>query len=230
LLSAAPDGDAPSGDSVWLEVWREGNTAYAAIYTTDPATGAEPVLTSTCPIGLAGTPYAAGETGYFGIVIPWLSQAAGIDLMETLVVETTDPTVDLGLQAKVTFAGPSVNVTQLSGDGGAQVEIAPIVSGNEQAADYTLAFATDGGLSIDMDVASACTVTIPVSTDDDAFAEGTIIEVCQAGAGQVEIVGEGGVTIKLPPGATAFTVGENATVRMRQQAINTWVLSGGLAS
>lgn len=69
-----------------------------------------------------------------------------------------------------------------------------LVSTNRQNASYTLAL-TDTNKLVETDVATANTVTIPVSTSIN-FSIGTKIDVVQYGAGQTTIVATVGVTIR----------------------------------
>lgn len=93
---------------------------------------------------------------------------------------------------------------------------------NTQTASYTLAL-TDAGKAVEMNVASANNLTVPPNSSV-AFPTGTVIEVCQIGAGQTTIVAGSGVTIRTPE--TLVMTGQYSTVSLRKRATDTWVLAG----
>ena len=93
---------------------------------------------------------------------------------------------------------------------------------NVETASYTLILA-DARKAVEMDVASANTVTVPPNSSV-AFPVGTVVEVVQVGAGQVEIVPEGGVTIRTPE--TLLLRAQWSTVSLRKRAADEWVLTG----
>lgn len=87
---------------------------------------------------------------------------------------------------------------------------------------YTLAL-TDIGKIIEMSNAAANTVTVPPEASV-LFPIGTMIDVCQYGAGQSRIVAGAGVTINTPHGlklAAQFSV-----CSLRKRSTNEWILSG----
>lgn len=100
------------------------------------------------------------------------------------------------------------------------------VESNTQEDDYTLEI-TDAGLVVEMDSASANTITIPPN-DDVAFPVGTIIEVCQVGAGTTTIEAGAGVTIR-SAGDLTDVGGQWSSVGLRQRAVDEWVLTGDRA-
>lgn len=93
---------------------------------------------------------------------------------------------------------------------------------NTQTANYTLAL-TDAGKTVEMDVASANNLTVPPNSTV-AFPVGTVIEVCQVGAGQTTIVAGTGVTVRTPE--TLVMTGQWSTVSLRKRATDVWVLAG----
>ena len=98
-----------------------------------------------------------------------------------------------------------------------------IVQSNLQTASYTLAL-SDAGKVIEMNSAANTTVTVPPNSSV-AFAVGTFIEVCQIGLGQTNVVAGAGVTFDAPLGTATYA--RYSTVRLRQRAIDEWVISGG---
>lgn len=76
--------------------------------------------------------------------------------------------------------------------------------------------------------AAAITVTIPANAAVP-FAPGTVLQMVQTGAGQVQFVGATGVTIHNVNGQS-HTKGQWANVYLQQQAtVDTWILYGDTA-
>lgn len=100
------------------------------------------------------------------------------------------------------------------------------MTANNQTDNYTLVL-TDAGKVIEMNKGSAVNLTIPANATV-AFPVGTVIEVWQQGAGQVTVVAAGGVTLR-SNGDKVKTAAQYATIALRKQAVNTWVISGDLA-
>lgn len=98
----------------------------------------------------------------------------------------------------------------------------PLPEPNVQAASYTLVL-DDAGKAVEMDVASANTVTVPPNSAV-AFPVGTVVEVCQVGAGQTTVVAGSGVTIRTP--ATLILTGQWSTVSLRKRGTDDWLLAG----
>lgn len=94
-----------------------------------------------------------------------------------------------------------------------------------QTASYTLVLG-DAGTIIEMNVASANNLTVPTNASV-AFVVGTVIEICQYGAGQVTIVAAGGVTLDTP--ATLTTRARYSSIGLRKHATNEWIVSGDLS-
>lgn len=98
------------------------------------------------------------------------------------------------------------------------------------AADFDREFSpVDIGRVVEGTGATALTFTIPVSTDVPMPLY-VVIEVFQAGTGQITIAGATGVTLDIPPGFTAQTAGQYATIGLRQRVIDEWALNGDLAT
>jgi hypothetical protein len=89
---------------------------------------------------------------------------------------------------------------------------------------YTLAMSDAGGV-VQCANASPITVTVPTNASV-AFPIGTVIEVDQAGAGQVTITGAGGVTVHNSSSAT--TRAQWSAVRLLKTGTDTWLLTGDL--
>ena len=102
------------------------------------------------------------------------------------------------------------------------VDAVVAIAVNVQAASYTLAL-TDAGKSVEMNVATANNLTVPPNSAV-AFPVGTIVEVCQVGAGQTTVVAGAGVTVRTPE--TLVVTGQWSTVSLRKRATDEWVLAG----
>lgn len=85
---------------------------------------------------------------------------------------------------------------------------------------YTLALVDFGSL-IEFTSATAVTVTIPPNSSA-VFPIGSMIEVCQYGAGKVTVAAGAGVTL-LSPGSVLSTASQYSTIRLRKTATDTWV-------
>ena len=96
------------------------------------------------------------------------------------------------------------------------------IAANTRTASYTLV-ADDAGKAIEMDVAGANDLTVPPNSSV-AFPTGTVVEVCQVGAGQTTIVAGSGVTINTPE--TLILSGQWSTVSLRKRGTDLWVLAG----
>jgi hypothetical protein len=95
-------------------------------------------------------------------------------------------------------------------------------------ADYTLVL-SDAGKVIELDKATAITLNIPTNANV-AFPVGTVIELWQKGAGQVNVaaVTPGTTTIRSPGGLTHI-YGQYSGATLRKRATDEWVLQGDLA-
>jgi hypothetical protein len=94
--------------------------------------------------------------------------------------------------------------------------------------DYTLVL-SDAGDVVELtgDPDAGNTLTIPANADV-AFPLGTVLELCDIGSIAFIIAGADGVTIDPPPGFTAVSAGQWATMGLRQRVIDEWVLTGVL--
>lgn len=87
---------------------------------------------------------------------------------------------------------------------------------------------TDTGKYLSMSYGSACTMTIPTNASV-AFPTGTRIEIEQNGAGQVQILAAGGVTLNSEGGKTKL-LGQFATCFIIKKDTNEWTLSGNITT
>jgi predicted secreted acid phosphatase len=98
------------------------------------------------------------------------------------------------------------------------------IATNAQTASYTLV-AADRGKLVEMNVASANTLTVPLNSTVP-FPIGTQIDLLQVGAGKTTIAGAAGVTVNATPGLAIRAQWGGATLIKRAE--NTWVLIGDL--
>lgn len=93
---------------------------------------------------------------------------------------------------------------------------------NAKTASYTLVL-TDVGKVIEVNSASATNVTVPQNSSV-AFPVGSVIEVCQLGAGQVTILAGTGTTLRASNGLKLRA--QYSAVSLRKRATNEWLVSG----
>lgn len=92
---------------------------------------------------------------------------------------------------------------------------------------YTLAL-TDAGYVVELNNASAITLTVPPNSSV-AFPTGSRIDLIQTGAGQVTVAAGAGVTIN-SKGAALKITGQWSAATLIKRATNTWVLVGDLSA
>jgi hypothetical protein len=73
---------------------------------------------------------------------------------------------------------------------------------------------------------TAVTLTVPANATV-AFGIGSMIMICQGGAGQVTVTAAGGVTINSADSALKLT-GQYAVATLIKTATNTWLLAGSI--
>lgn len=91
-----------------------------------------------------------------------------------------------------------------------------------KTADYTLVLA-DADTVIEVNSATGKTVTVPPNSSV-AFPVGTVVQVCQYGAGQVTLAPGAGVTLRQASSLT--TRAQYSTVTLRKRATDEWVVGG----
>lgn len=97
---------------------------------------------------------------------------------------------------------------------------------SQKTANYTLRLTDANTTLIEMNVASANTVTIPPNSSVD-FAIGDVILVSQYGAGSTSIVAGAGVTLRSSLSRTTLTT-QYSVCTLTKRAENEWYLSGDL--
>ena len=117
-------------------------------------------------------------------------------------------------------------LTSHNADGSIRADVFPaLVPPAVYAGAYTLAL-TDAGKAVEITGAGAANLLVrPNATV--AFPIGTVIEIFQAGTGQVTIVPDTGVTIRTSDGAMKLS-GQYASASLRKRGTNEWVLVGNL--
>lgn len=96
---------------------------------------------------------------------------------------------------------------------------------NNQASNYTLAL-TDRGDLVDMNLASANTLTVPTNAVV-AFPIGTMVTIIASGAGQTSIAPAAGVTL-FSYGSKRKLSGQYSMATLIKKATDTWYLAGDL--
>ena len=92
---------------------------------------------------------------------------------------------------------------------------------------YTLVLA-DAGKLVDLNNASAITLTVPLNSSVN-YPVGTRIDLLQSGAGQVTVAGAVGVTIN-SKGAALKLTGQWSAATLVQRSANLWVLVGDIVA
>ena len=98
---------------------------------------------------------------------------------------------------------------------------------SQKTSSYTLSSLNEKDSMIEMNSASATTVTIPTNAAV-AFPIGTSLDVLRVGAGAVDVAAAGGVTVNATPGLKLRAQWSSATLIKR--ATDTWVLVGDLSA
>jgi hypothetical protein len=135
------------------------------------------------------------------------------------VVPTSTDLVKDGATAIETL-GDSVDSTVFNG-------LTKVSRNAQTGTTYTLAL-TDAGGFVDLNNASAITLTVPTNATV-AFPANTRIDILQSGAGQVTIAAAGGVTIN-SKGSKLKISEQWAAATLVQRSANSWVLIGDLSS
>ena len=98
---------------------------------------------------------------------------------------------------------------------------------SQKTASYTLSSINEKDSMIEIDAAGATTVTVPTDAAV-AFPVGTSLDILRVGAGPVDVVGAGGVTVNATPGLKLRSQWSSATLIKR--SADTWVLVGDLSA
>jgi len=217
---------------------------------------ASPALTGvpTAPTASAGTSTTqVATTAFVGTAVSNLvaSAPAALDTLNELATAlgsdasfSTTVTNSIATKAPIaspTFTGtvtaPAITATALitasaSGvaftDGTQTKEGVPSRTAiSQKTASYTLAALTERDSMIEMNSASATTLTVPTNATV-AYPVGTSLDILRVGAGAVDVAAASGVTINATPGLKLRAQWSSATLIKR--ATDTWVLVGDLSA
>ena len=145
-----------------------------------------------------------------------------LDVAAALAGDEIVPVVQSGATVRTTISDLlDSGAFQPAGDYALAADLS-VIDANVQTASYTLAL-SDAGKAVEMNVAGANNLTVPPNSSV-AFPVGTVVEVCQVGAGQTTIVAGSGVTIHTPE--TLVLSGQWSTVSLRKRGTDLWVLAG----
>ena len=146
---------------------------------------------------------------------------------------STTLTTSIGLKAPLaspTFTGTvTVAASGIAFTDGTQTKegVPSRTTISQKTASYTLAALAERDSMIEMNSASATTLTVPTNATV-AWPVGTSIDVLRVGAGAVDVAAAGGVTINATPGLKLRAQWSSATLIKR--ATDTWVLVGDLSA
>lgn len=107
-----------------------------------------------------------------------------------------------------------------------QIALAPVTTNAQTGTTYTTV-AADAGKNIELNNASAITLTVPPSSSV-SYTVGTQIGLLQTGAGQVTVAAGAGVTVNASPGLKLRAQWSYAVLQYRGS--NTWVLIGDITA
>ena len=175
--------------------------------------------TPTAPTAAAGTNTTqVATTAFVGTAVSALvaSAPAALDTLNELAA---------ALGSDANFSTTMTNALALKASK-AELAAATVASFNNKTTSYTPVLSDEGNV-IEMDSASANSVTIPPNSSV-AFTIGSSIDVFQKGTGQTTIVAGAGVTILNTPGLKFRDRYSMATLVKRDT--NTWIVSGDLTA
>lgn len=111
--------------------------------------------------------------------------------------------------------------------GGTVSPTTALTTNSQTGTTYTLVLTDANNTMVELNNASAITLTIPLNSSV-GFPVGSQINLLQIGAGQVTVAGTSGVTLNATPGAKLRTQWSGATLIKR--ATDTWVLLGDISA
>ena len=180
--------------------------------------------------GVSGTPKLAWDTT--GVKLPYISPVSdGVTALDSsgylkqpkALIFVSNDTYQRQIGSETLTANRTYSLQDRSGTIGLTT-----VNINTQTNNYTLVL-TDGidGL-IEMNKASAVTLTIPTNTSV-SFPIGTQIVIAQYGAGQVTVSPTGGVTMRSASGKNKLT-GQYSLATLVKRGTDEWYLSGDITT
>lgn len=102
-------------------------------------------------------------------------------------------------------------------------QVVPTVVTSRTVTGSTTLVGGDGGGVVEVDSASAATVTVPANSSV-AFPIGTVIEICQLGVGSTSLVAASGVVLKHSSSLVCRT--QNSSLMIRKRATDEWIVGG----
>lgn len=155
------------------------------------------------------------------------------DAITTLKIQDSAVTTSKIAALSVTSVKMAAGIGLVTPDIGAATGASLNATGNviyhitisNKTTDYTLAAADDGDI-VEMDAATAKTITIPLNATVP-FAIGTQIIVSRIGLGEVSIAGVVGVTLQAATSAYRLRAQFSAATLIKR-ATNTWILIGDI--
>ena len=180
---------------------------------------------NTADLGIVGS-FDDGTYQHAGIV-----RDASDDIWKLFKGVTDEPSTTINF-AQGSLDDLAVNNIEVAGvvftDGTQTLAGVPsITSIASKTASYTLTAATERDTIIEVDSASATTVTIPADSSVN-FPVGSTLDIIQVGAGQVTIAGDTGVTVNGTPGTKLRT--QWSSVTLLKRAANSWLVFGDTAA
>jgi len=147
-----------------------------------------------------------------------ITAGTNVEVTGNQVSLVADPTLS---DATIT----NLDITNLVFPDGTQtaVGVPSITTINAKTASYELASVTERDTIVEVDSASATTLTIPADSSVD-FPVGSTLDVIQTGTGQVTIAGAGGVTVNATPGLKLRA--QWSSVTLLKRAANSWIVFG----
>ena len=231
----------PASDNVYLSLNGRARFGYSgtngSVYFDDNATGkaiqfnasSAQVLRLNGTSGNNGANYAIINNGAAGAGVTVTAGGSDTNIPITITPKGSGATIlknvnisSGAVNGYVLTSDASGNATWQAGAGGGGGS--SLVLPSIKTSSYTLALA-DAGTAIEMNSASAVTVTVPPSSSV-SFPIGTIIEIFQRGAGQVTVVAGANVTLRTA--ATAVLRAQYSVATLRLTATDEWVLAGDL--
>lgn len=134
----------------------------------------------------------------------------------------TSPTVSSGA-----LTVSSTGITFSDGYTQTTAGVPSVTAISQKTTSYTLSSLTERDTIIEVNNASATTVTIPTDATLN-YPVGTTLDVIQTGSGQVTIAGAVGVTVNATPGLKLRT--QWSSVTLLKRAANTWLVYGDLTA
>jgi hypothetical protein len=182
--------------------------------------------------------YSSGKWSIYGSTpIDSLNVDSGLLFTDTtnnrVGVNNTSPTVDLDVTGDVSISGNlavGLNTDVEASIDAVESDVANInqLQKNEQTGTtYTLAL-TDGGKIVEMNNASANTLTVPPNSSV-AFPVGSQILVVQTGSGQTTLTAGAGVTINSKDGNLKLSA-QWCAATLIKRAADVWLVVGDLSA